>query len=221
MGFSEEAVEYDELSDFLRLNEYWNPQIEEDRPILPQHVIGVPGAASAAQMTPEHHKPIKFSSSDSPKGKPVNRRDDEFDVSTGLEGYGLQGVKVTNDDLAALVQELGLGGDEADDLVKGLSAPAADPQTALMARLSAKIKPAIKGPVEAEEPKHSEEPTPTGPKPVEEKVEAISNETETNQDTAETKLEEAVVSKEEMPSVKGVEKALSEATEEVKTTKTV
>jgi hypothetical protein len=37
-----------------------------------------------------------------------------------------QGVRVTHDDLAALVEELGLEGDEAADLVKGLesSAPA-------------------------------------------------------------------------------------------------
>lgn len=201
VGCSEEAVEYNELSDYLRLNESWNPKIEEDRPLLPQHVIGVPGAASAAQMTPEHHKPTKFSSSDSPRGKPVNKRDDEFDVSTELEGYGLQGVKVTDDDLAALVQELGLGGDEADDLVKGLSAPApeskkADPQAALMAELSAKIKPTTKGPAEV-----------STPKPVNETAEAISNESETKQerDTTETKSEEA--------SVERAEEALSKATE--------
>jgi hypothetical protein len=47
------------------------------------------------------------------------RRDAEFDVSEELSGYGLQGVKLTDDDLLALVEELGLGGDEAGDLVKG------------------------------------------------------------------------------------------------------
>jgi hypothetical protein len=35
-----------------------------------------------------------------------------------------QGVRVTHDDLAALVEELGLEGDEAADLVKGLEASA-------------------------------------------------------------------------------------------------
>jgi hypothetical protein len=45
----------------------------------------------------------------------------EFDVGEELSGYGLQGVKVTDDDLLALVEELGLGGEEAGDLVKGLS----------------------------------------------------------------------------------------------------
>jgi hypothetical protein len=49
------------------------------------------------------------------------RTDAEFDVSEELTGYGLQGVKVTDDDLLALVEELGLGGEEAGDLVKGLS----------------------------------------------------------------------------------------------------
>jgi SH3 domain-binding glutamic acid-rich protein len=52
----------------------------------------------------------------------LRKRDDaEFDVGEELSGYGLQGVKVTDDELLALVEELGLGGDEAGDLVKGLS----------------------------------------------------------------------------------------------------
>ena len=49
------------------------------------------------------------------------RREAEFDVGEELSGYGLQGVKVTDDDLLALVEELGLGGEDAGDLVKGLS----------------------------------------------------------------------------------------------------
>jgi SH3 domain-binding glutamic acid-rich protein len=51
------------------------------------------------------------------------RGEAEFDVGDELTGYGLQGVKVTDDDLLALVEELGLGGEEAGDLVKGLSDP--------------------------------------------------------------------------------------------------
>lgn len=54
-------------------------------------------------------------------GIPVNKRQGEFDVSTELVGYGLQGVNVTDDELRALVAELGLEGNEAGDLVKGLS----------------------------------------------------------------------------------------------------
>lgn len=54
------------------------------------------------------------------------RAEEEFDVSGELSGYGLQGVKVTDDDLLALVEELGLGGEEAGDLVKGLSGDPVD-----------------------------------------------------------------------------------------------
>ena len=49
------------------------------------------------------------------------RNKSEFEVGDELTGYGLQGVKVTDDDLADLVAELGLGGEEAGALVKGLS----------------------------------------------------------------------------------------------------
>jgi hypothetical protein len=155
VSYSEEAVEYDELATYLRLNESYDSAVEDERPLLPQVPVGVPGAASPAQMTPEHHRPVTFppSASDSPsRGKPANRREGEFDVSTELEGFGLQGVKVTQDDLAALVEELGLGGDEADELVKGLRGPekkkeaikARDPKAEIMAELSAKVKPAVK-----------------------------------------------------------------------------
>jgi len=163
MRRSEDAVESDELANFLRLNESCDAEVEGDRPPLPQVPVGVPGAASPAQMTPEHHKPATFplSSTDSPlRGKPSNKREGEFDVSTELEGYGLQGVRVTQDDLAALVEELGLGGDEADELVKGLIGPeihkkeekVSDPNAEIMAEPSAKVKASAK-------------PTPTKAKP--------------------------------------------------------
>jgi hypothetical protein len=185
MHHSEEAVEYDELATYLRLNETYNSSIEEDRPLLPQVPVGVPGAASPAQMTPEHHKPTTFpsSASDSPlRGKPANKREGEFDVSTELEGFGLQGVRVTQDDLAALVEELGLGGDEADELVKGLSGPekkeavkVSEPKDEIIAELSAKAKPVVKAtPVEA----------PVKVTPVAAKVEA--EETEKPDDTTAT-----------------------------------
>jgi len=151
----EEAVEYDELATFLRLNESYDEKVEEDRPILPQVPVGVPGAASPAQMTPDHHKHTTFpsSSSDSPlRGKPANKREGEFDVSTELQGFGLQGVRVTQDGLAALVAELGLDGDDAEDLVKGLSGPeekketvkVSNAQAEMMTELSAKVKPGVK-----------------------------------------------------------------------------
>jgi hypothetical protein len=77
------------------------------------------GAAAASVASP--------SASSAPGNKDKEslrkRGEAEFDVSEELSGYGLQGVKVTDDDLLALVEELGLGGEEAGDLVKGLSDP--------------------------------------------------------------------------------------------------
>lgn len=124
---SEDAVESDELDIFLRLNESYN--MDEDHPTPPAQPVGVPGAASPLQMTPDHLKSKIFAQSPSPlKGKgssiPANKRKDEFDVSSELEGYGLQGVKVTEDELRDLVAELGLDGDDAGDLVRGLSSSA-------------------------------------------------------------------------------------------------
>lgn len=78
-------------------------------------------------MTPDHLKSKLYpTSSPSPsplKGKviPINKRTNELDLGNELSGYGLQGVKVTQDELADLVAELGLDGDDAGDLVKGLT----------------------------------------------------------------------------------------------------
>ena len=140
--YSEEAVEYGELETFLRLKDTWDETIEETRPTLPAKPIGVPGASSPSQMAKPAHRALFNASpgggpssplrgatpSAAPSPSPAKtkeslrkRRDAEFDVSEELTGYGLQGVKVTDDDLLALVEELGLGGEEAGDLVKGLS----------------------------------------------------------------------------------------------------
>ncbi|KAF9076135.1 hypothetical protein BDP27DRAFT_1313951 [Rhodocollybia butyracea] len=122
----EEAVEYGELEQFLRLKEAWDDELE-NIPKPPVQPIGVPGAMLPLQMTPEHLKSKILASPQSTPGKkpiPVNKpgaRDGEFDVSTELSGYGLQGIMATEDELAALVSELGLDGDEAGDLVKGLT----------------------------------------------------------------------------------------------------
>lgn len=70
-------------------------------------------------MTPEHHKPKFFPQDPDTPSKPVNKRND-FDISTELEGFGLQGVRVTDDDLRQLVKDLGLDGDEAADMVRSL-----------------------------------------------------------------------------------------------------
>ena len=139
-------MEYGELETFLRLKDTWDETIEETRPTLPTKPIGVPGASSPSQMAkPAHRALFNASPGGGPSSSPLRgapssslapssspspaetktslrkRRDAEFDVSDELTGYGLQGVKVTDDDLLALVEELGLGGEEAGDLVKGLS----------------------------------------------------------------------------------------------------
>ena len=134
--YSEEAVEYGELESFLRLKETWNESIEETRPILPTQPIGVPGASSPSQMAKPAHKAL-FDASPASKASPLRdagtsgpatskeslrkRNESEFDAGDELAGYGLQGVKVTEDDLIALVEELGLGGEDAGALVKGMS----------------------------------------------------------------------------------------------------
>lgn len=84
-------------------------------------------------MTPEHHKP-KYFPSDSPlksKGKvvPVNKRKGEIDVGEELSGFGLQGLKVTDQELADLVADLGLDGEDAGNLVKSLSSNSNAPTT--------------------------------------------------------------------------------------------
>ena len=124
---SENAVEFGELETFLRLNEKYDAALEEDRPAPIVQPVGVPGAAEPLQMTPDHIRTKILATTPSPlrKGKsagvPVNKRVGEFDVGTELVGFGLQGVKVTRDELAELVAELGLDGDDAGELVKGLS----------------------------------------------------------------------------------------------------
>lgn len=132
--FSEDAVEHDELDIFLRLKDKWDPDIEEDRPAPAAKPVGVPGASSPLQMTPERLKSkIMAQAPTSPlrgKAPPVNKRVGEFDVGDELSGYGLQGVKVTEDELRNLVAELGLDGDDAGDLVKGLTDVATPPKQA-------------------------------------------------------------------------------------------
>ncbi|KAH9982357.1 hypothetical protein BGW80DRAFT_1262934 [Lactifluus volemus] len=120
VGGTEEAVEYGELDTFLRLKETWDESINETRPTLPEKPIGVPGASSPSQMAKPAHKALFNASPASSPLRGATASPPAFDVSEELSGYGLQGVKVTDDELLALVEELGLGGEEAGDLVKGL-----------------------------------------------------------------------------------------------------
>lgn len=82
-----------------------------------------PGGTSSPLQRGAALASASASASSSPASKDALRKRNkkEFDVGDELTGYGLQGVKVTQDDLLALVEELGLGGEEAGDLVKGLS----------------------------------------------------------------------------------------------------
>ena len=118
----------------MRLKDKWDPAIDEDRPAPVAKPVGVPGASSPLQMTPDRLKSkILAKPPPSPlKGKalPVNKRVGEIDVGEELSGYGLQGVKVTDEELRDLVAELGLNGDEAGDLVKGLSDATTPPKLA-------------------------------------------------------------------------------------------
>ncbi|KAG5340624.1 hypothetical protein C0989_001066, partial [Termitomyces sp. Mn162] len=138
---SEDAVECGELDSFLRLNETWHE--DEDQPVIPAQPIGVPGAVLPLQMTPEHlrRKILAQPPPDSPlKGKktiPDSKRHGKFDISTELEGYGLQGVNVTEEELKNLVAELGLDGDEAGDLAKELSGPPSNPPSQIKAETEA------------------------------------------------------------------------------------
>ncbi|KAF7800047.1 hypothetical protein EIP86_011290 [Pleurotus ostreatoroseus] len=114
---SEEAVEFNELEIFLRQNEDWKPP-EDERARLVAKPVGVPGAYEPLQMFPKH------APSRSPSPNPMSLREKEkkeLDMSTDLGEFGLEGVSVSADDLRALVEELGLGGDDANELVKGLA----------------------------------------------------------------------------------------------------
>lgn len=138
---SEEAVEYDELSTFLRLDETWDEEIDGERPAPPVQPVGVPGASSPSQMT--NHKP-SFAASPSPlRSKNKDQSAQEFDVGTELVGFGLQGVKVTDDELLDLVNELGLNDADAGELVKGLGGEGKrvdDPKTSQINTRSSEAK---------------------------------------------------------------------------------
>lgn len=118
-NYSEEAVEFNELSTFLRLTEDYTP-FSDDAPLLHATPIGVPGAYSPLQMHPQH---AVHSRSPSPSPLAVREREKKETVKADgvLEEFGLGDVSVSVDELAALVSELGLGGEEARELVSGLS----------------------------------------------------------------------------------------------------
>jgi len=116
----EEAVECDELDTFLRRNEEWDEELFGPSKKLEVKPVGVPGAYSPLQMNPSHKPTI------SPHPTPTKPKDttrgDEIDLGEELSGYGLDGVKVSEQDLMDLVSEL-IGEEGAGDLVKGFKIP--------------------------------------------------------------------------------------------------
>lgn len=108
----EEAVESGTLDTFLRLNEDWK-EFEDERPPPEVKPIGVPGAYSPLQMNPKHRPTPSTGPSPS---KPARSGGKEIDVGEELAEYGLEGVKVTEQDLMDLVSDL-IGEEDAGDLL--------------------------------------------------------------------------------------------------------
>ncbi|KAF8328230.1 uncharacterized protein EI90DRAFT_3017858 [Cantharellus anzutake] len=119
----EEAVEYNELNLFLRLDEDWDEAID-GKTLEAQPAIGVPGVVTPEKITGQ--KP-----SFAPAGSvPIPAvREGEVDLGEVLEGYGLQGVKITPDEITDLVQMLGLNDEESKDLIGGLDFSVPKPAT--------------------------------------------------------------------------------------------
>ena len=66
---------------------------------------------------PDHKSDIISSRDPNTAAKPINN---DFDIGSELHGFGLQGIRTTDDELRKLVEELGLGGDDAADMVRSL-----------------------------------------------------------------------------------------------------
>lgn len=98
---------------------------ESDGPTLDVKPVGVPGLASPRQMT--NQRP-SFSTSPRPSPAALQNSDAEKNAGALLQDTSLEGVDVTVGDLEKLVKELGLEGDEAGNLVKGLGGGAAAPK---------------------------------------------------------------------------------------------
>ena len=76
------------------MNEEWDDDLD-GKPLAPSIPVGVPGAVLPSQIT--GHKPSFAPAGPTPLQK--DRDEKEFDVSTELSGFGLQGVRVTEEDL--------------------------------------------------------------------------------------------------------------------------
>ena len=117
-------MEYGELDIFLRRNEEWEDYGDE-KLNPPAKPIGVPGAYSPSQMHPKYNPPPSPRPQPSPlKGKGKEDKSGLLNAGEHLSEFGIHDAEVSMDDLRALVEELGLGGDDANDLVMGLGTDA-------------------------------------------------------------------------------------------------
>ena len=119
IGNSEEAVEYDELNKFLRLDEGHNDEEDEASVLKPSQPVGVPGASSPQQMT--NQKP-SFAAVPSPHRDTVKhvKSGKARDAGEELDDARLQGVKVSDAEITELLRDLGLNEADADELASGL-----------------------------------------------------------------------------------------------------
>ena len=209
---SEEAVEYGELDIFLRRNEEWNPLLDEDRPAPAAQIVGIPGAHTPSEMTPERLRAtVKagIPTNEPRKGLiPVNKRTDEHDAGALFPGFGLSGHRVTQDELADLIADLGLGGEEAKEMAKGLAGDSAPPPS------GGTTRPLGRGKAKAEETKDTVKPD------VQAEKEKPSPEPEKEAETEETKdKEEPPLESAKETEAKATEANEEEANEEEKETK--
>jgi len=119
----EEAVECDHLDTFLRRNETWDEELSGPSKKLEVKPVGVPGVHSPSEMNPSHKSTV--SPRPTPTGPEGGSHGGEINVGDELNGYGLEGVTVSEQELMDLVSEL-IGEEGAGELVKGFKVPAKD-----------------------------------------------------------------------------------------------
>ncbi|KAG8911323.1 hypothetical protein FRC00_006698, partial [Tulasnella sp. 408] len=115
------------MRQFLRLDEEYNEELERawNTPAPEVVPIGVPGVQKPSEIS--GHQTVWHG----PKDKPIDRSkvvkhdaklaEGEIDLTETLGEFGLEGVVVTEDELAELVAELNLNKEEAANLVKGIA----------------------------------------------------------------------------------------------------
>ncbi|KZO96305.1 hypothetical protein CALVIDRAFT_515133 [Calocera viscosa TUFC12733] len=104
----EEAVEFAELDQFLRLKEAWDDELDF-APTLPQQAVGFPGA-----YLPSQTQPLSSSTSKSPAGKSKPKKTDELEKE-------LDSMDVTDEQISELLESLGLENEGASERPGGLA----------------------------------------------------------------------------------------------------